>query len=253
MTPNIKPLIAGNWKMNGLKAALAEIDTVAAALSASPNQKCEAALCVPATLLSAAVLHAKGKVSIGAEDCHYAESGAHTGDISAEMIADCGARYIIVGHSERREDHNETDAMVKAKVEAAYRAEQVAIICVGETEAQRRGHEALSVVETQLAGSIPDSASAENTVIAYEPVWAIGSGLTPTAQDVAEMHLHMRNLLTARFGEHGKKMRLLYGGSMKPGNAAELLSVDHVDGGLIGGASLKAQDFLAIIAACEAL
>lgn len=253
MTPNIKPLIAGNWKMNGLKAALAEIDTVAAELSASPNQKCEAALCVPATLLSAAVLHAKGKVSIGAEDCHHAESGAHTGDISAEMIADCGAGYIIVGHSERREDHNETDAMVKAKAEAAYRAGQVAIICVGETEAQRRGHEALGVVETQLAGSIPDSASAENTVIAYEPVWAIGSGLTPTAQDVAEMHLHMRNLLTARFGEHGKKMRLLYGGSMKPGNAAELLSVDHVDGGLIGGASLKAQDFLAIIAACEAL
>ena len=253
MTPDIKPLIAGNWKMNGLKAALAEIDAVAEQLSAQPNTQCEAALCVPATILSAAVDHAKGKVSIGAEDCHAAESGAHTGDISAEMIADCGATYIIVGHSERREDHGETDAAVKAKAEASYRAGQVAIICVGETEAQRRGGEALSVVEAQLAGSIPDTATAENTVIAYEPVWAIGSGLTPTAQDVAEMHLHMRNLLSARFADNGKKMRLLYGGSMKPGNAAELLSVDHVDGGLIGGASLKATDFLAIIAACEAL
>lgn len=253
MTPSIKPLIAGNWKMNGTKASLAEIDAVAAGLAATPNTKCEAALCVPATLLSAAVDHAQGKLSIGAEDCHHAESGAHTGDISAEMIADCGATYIIVGHSERREDHNETDATVKAKAEAAYRAGQVAIICVGETEAQRRGGEALNVVEAQLAGSVPDSATALNSVIAYEPVWAIGSGLTPTAQDVAEMHLHMRNLLSSRFGDEGKKMRLLYGGSMKPGNAAELLGVDHVDGGLIGGASLKAQDFLAIVKACEAL
>jgi len=157
------------------------------------------------------------------------------------------------GNNSRREDHGETDGIVKAKAEASYRAGQVAIICVGETEAQRRGGEALSVVEAQLAGSIPDAATAENTVIAYEPVWAIGSGLTPTAQDVAEMHLHMRNLLSVRFADNGKKMRLLYGGSMKPSNATELLSVDHVDGGLIGGASLKATDFLAIIAACEAL
>lgn len=253
MTPGIKPLIAGNWKMNGLKASLAEIETVAAALGASPPKNCEAALCVPTTLLISAVEAASGALSIGAEDCHANASGAHTGDISAEMIADCGASYIIVGHSERRADHGESNADVKAKAEACYRSNLSAIICVGETEAERRAGDALRIVESQMAASIPDSANATNTIIAYEPVWAIGTGLTPTAEDVAEMHLHMRNLLASRFGDNGKAMRLLYGGSMKPSNASELLGVDHVDGGLIGGASLKANDFLGIIAACEAL
>lgn len=253
MTPGIKPLIAGNWKMNGLKASLGEIQTIAAALDASTPKNCEAALCVPATLLTSAVDAAHGALGIGAEDCHANMSGAHTGDISAEMIVDCGASYIIVGHSERRADHGESDGDVKAKAEACYRAGIPAIICVGETEAERRAGDALSVVESQLAASISDSADATNTIIAYEPVWAIGTGLTPTAQDVAEMHLHMRNLLSSRFASDGKAMRLLYGGSMKPSNASELLAVDHVDGGLIGGASLKANDFLGIIAACEAL
>ncbi len=188
-------------------------------------------------------------MAIGGQDCHPAPSGAHTGDIAAEMLADAGASHVIVGHSERRADHGEKDGLVRAKAEAAYRAGLVAIICVGETEAQRDAGQARDVVAQQLAGSVPDGATAGSTVVAYEPVWAIGTGRTPSTADIAEMHGHMRALLTGRFGgETGAGIRLLYGGSAKPGNAAEIFGVRHVDGALVGGASLKAADFLGIIA-----
>jgi triosephosphate isomerase len=193
---------------------------------------------------------AKGSaVTIGGQDCHAVASGAHTGDISAEMLADAGATAVIVGHSERRTDHHETDTQVRAKAEAAWRAGLTAILCIGETRAQREAGEALKVVGSQLAGSVPDGATGANLVIAYEPVWAIGTGLTPTSADVAEVHASIRNTLRARFGEEGGKIRILYGGSVKPSNARELFGVADVNGGLIGGASLKADDFLAIAAA----
>ena len=207
-------------------------------------------ICGPATLTYLLASAAAGTtVQIGGQDCHYMESGAHTGDISAEMFADVGASAVIVGHSERRADHGETNAAVKAKAEAAWRAGLTAVVCVGETEAERKAGDTLKVVDYQLAGSIPDAATPENCIVAYEPVWAIGTGLTPTATDVAEVHKAMRDALEARFGEAGARMRLLYGGSVKPGNAAELMAVENVDGALVGGASLKADDFLGICAA----
>jgi triosephosphate isomerase (TIM) len=254
----IRPLVAGNWKMNGLAASVAEARSLATALmwDANPgagpaaDPGCDVMLCPPATLIAALASVAAGtRLSIGGQDCHATVSGAHTGDISAEMIADAGASAIIVGHSERRADHHEDDATVRAKAEAAYRAGLTAIICVGETAAQRKAGETLSVVGSQVQGSVPDDARAAQTVIAYEPVWAIGTGLVPTVADVAAVHLAIRTALIARFGAEGAKMRILYGGSVKPSNARELMSVANVNGALVGGASLKADDFLGIIGA----
>ncbi|MCO5129666.1 MAG: triose-phosphate isomerase [Xanthobacteraceae bacterium] len=250
MTKPIRPLIAGNWKMNGLKASLAEIAAIGQGAGAL-WRKADLLICPPATLMFAAAASVIGaKLSIGAQDCHVAASGAHTGDISAQMLADAGASAVIVGHSERRADHGETDALVRRKAEAAWHEGLTAIVCVGETQEQRDAGRALDVVGGQLAGSVPDGATAANTVVAYEPVWAIGTGRTPTVADVAEMHDFMRKTLMARFPGEAAGIRLLYGGSVKPSNAAELLAASNVNGALIGGASLKAADFLAIATAC---
>jgi triosephosphate isomerase len=252
MSTPIKPMVAGNWKMNGPKAGQAELHKMLAGISEDLADRVDVMICPPATLIASFSEKVTGNVmAIGAQDCHAAASGAHTGDLSAGMIADAGAKAVIVGHSERRTDHGETDADVNAKAQAAWSAGLVAVICVGETEAERKTGDAVAVVERQLAGSVPDGATAQNTVIAYEPVWAIGTGLTPTAGDVAEMHEAMRVDLAKRFGAEGSAMRLLYGGSVKPGNAAELMAVDNVDGALVGGASLKADDFLGILAAYQ--
>jgi triosephosphate isomerase len=250
MTKPLRPLIAGNWKMNGLKGSLTEL---AAMVHGSPDvsAKADLLICPPATLLAAAAGTISGsKVAIGAQDCHAAASGAHTGDLSAEMLADAGATAVIVGHSERRTDHHETDAQVRAKAEAAWRANLIAIICVGETEQERDAGQALDVVGRQLTGSVPDGATATTTVIAYEPVWAIGTGRTPTEENVAQVHEFIRSQLRQRFNKAGETVRIVYGGSVKPSNAAQLMAVADVNGALIGGASLKAADFLAIAAAC---
>ena len=254
MTPDVRPLVAGNWKMNGLRASLDQIKAMAEGVTGPLSEKVEALICPPATLLYVATaLCTDSPLAIGAQDCHAAVSGAHTGDISAEMIADCFGTYVIVGHSERRTDHAETDAIVRAKTEAVLAADLTAIVCIGETGDERKAGQTLDVLKRQLDGSLPDGITAENTVIAYEPVWAIGTGLTPTAADVEEAHAFMRKELTARFGGEGAAMRILYGGSVKPGNAVELMGIANVDGALIGGASLKAQDFLAIYGAYEQL
>lgn len=241
-----RPLVAGNWKMNGLKASAAELDAMAQGYDAALAEKVELLICPP-TLLVAQLASSQDKIAIGAQNCHANASGAHTGDISAEMVKDAGASYVILGHSERREDHGETDADVNAKTEAAWRAGLVGIVCVGELEAERRAGTTLDVVTKQVLGSLPAGTTAENTVVAYEPVWAIGTGLTPTADDVAEVHASIRATLIKQFGEEiGSKLRILYGGSVKPTNAKELLGVENVDGALVGGASLKATDFLGI-------
>lgn len=243
----VRPLVAGNWKMNGLEASLGEIDKLAAGLGTAA---CDVMICPPATLIARLAVRTRGRaVAVGGQDCHAKVSGAHTGDIAAEMLKDAGATAVIVGHSERRADHAETDAMVRAKAEAAHRAGLMAIVCVGETEAERKAGKTLDVVGRQLLGSLPDGATARNTVVAYEPVWAIGTGLTPTAADVAEVHAALRAALAKRFGADGSTMRLLYGGSVKPSNAKELMGTANVNGALVGGASLKADDFLGIIAA----
>ncbi|AQS47876.1 MULTISPECIES: triose-phosphate isomerase [Thioclava] len=244
-----KKLAAGNWKMNGLKSNLGEVKSL---VEAHPSPACDVLLCPPATLIGAMAEAAGGKLAVGGQDCHMNESGAHTGDISAQMIADAGGSHVIVGHSERRADHHESDLIVRAKAEAAIAAGLIAVICVGETEAQRDGEQTLDVIGEQLAGSVPDGATAANCVIAYEPVWAIGTGRTPTLDQIAEVHDFMRNTLIARFADAGNGMRLLYGGSVKPGNAEEIFATSNVDGALVGGASLKASDFGAIIAALEA-
>jgi triosephosphate isomerase len=245
------PLIAGNWKMNGLAAALAEARTVRDALGkAEFAPGVEAMLCPPFPLVMKLAEEAKGsRLLVGGQDCHAGASGAHTGDIAAEMLKDAGAAGVIVGHSERRADHGERDADVRAKAQAALRAGLTAIVCVGETAGERRSGLTLEVVGRQLERSLPEGATAANCVIAYEPVWAIGTGLTASPRDVAEVHAFLRKALAARFGAAGNAMRLLYGGSVKPDNARELLSVPDVNGALVGGASLKAKDFLAIIAA----
>lgn len=254
MTPEIRPLVAGNWKMNGVRASLDQIKAMAEGVKGPLSTKVEALICPPATLLYVATaLCTDSPLAIGAQDCHQKVSGAHTGDISAEMIADCFGTYVIVGHSERRTDHKESDALVRAKAEAAHGADLTAIVCIGETGDERKAGQTLDVLKRQLEASVPDGATAENTVIAYEPVWAIGTGLTPTVQDVEEAHAFMRAELKKRFGSEGAKMRILYGGSVKPSNAKELLGVANVDGALIGGASLKADDFLAIYGAYEDL
>jgi triosephosphate isomerase (TIM) len=240
-----RPLVAGNWKMNGLRSSAAEFTRIVE--GAQKLTAVELMICPPATLVVLFAAAAKGTpVLIGAQDCHAEPSGAFTGDLSAEMLKDAGASAVIVGHSERRSYHQETDADVRAKALAARRADLCAIVCVGETRAERDGGRALAVVGTQLDGSVPDGATAENLVVAYEPVWAIGSGLTPTPSDVAEMHAFVRQRLGSRLGEEGLGIRILYGGSVKPSNAKELLHVANVDGALVGGASLKADEFLAI-------
>ena len=242
-----RKMAAGNWKMNGLSAAQAELDALMAGMGA-PD--CDVLICPPATMIAVAAAATNGSaLQIGGQDCHANASGAHTGDTSAEMIQDAGGTAVIVGHSERRADHGESDADIKAKAQAAWRAGLLAVICCGETEDQRDAGQAIDVVTGQLAGSIPDGATATNSVIAYEPVWAIGTGRTPTTDDIAAMHDALRANLVARFGAAGGDMRILYGGSVKPGNAVEIFAVSNVDGGLVGGASLKAQDFLGIIAA----
>ncbi len=236
-------LAAGNWKMNGLRA---DLDEAHALVSGLGQVSCGVLLCPPATLISAMAEAVAGSaVMVGGQDCAARVSGAHTGDISAQMLADSGARYVILGHSERRADHGESSALVAQKARAAHQAGLVAIICLGETEAERDGGQTLAVVLEQLAGSVPEGATSANTVIAYEPVWAIGTGRTPTLAQIAEVHDALRaNLPDAAIS-------LLYGGSVKPANAAEIFAIDNVDGALVGGASLKASDFSAIIAALD--
>jgi triosephosphate isomerase (TIM) len=244
----IIPLVAGNWKMNGLAASEAELARI---ISGSKDfaGKAELMVCPPTTLVAAFAGAARGaSVLIGAQDCHAEPSGAHTGDIAAEMLADAGARAIIVGHSERRADYYETDAQVRAKAQAAWRAGLTAIVCIGEQRAEREAGKTLQIVGRQLDGSLPDGATAANLVIAYEPVWAIGTGLTPTAADVAEVHAFIRDRLNKRFTSQPGAVRILYGGSVKPDNAKQLLTVANVNGALVGGASLKAADFLGIAA-----
>jgi triosephosphate isomerase len=249
MTDAIRPLIAGNWKMNGLMASSGEFEAM---LAAAPEvaAKADLLVCPPATLIAAFVERARGAktLGVGAQDCHPKPSGAHTGDISAEMLADAGASAVIVGHSERRADHGESDILVRQKAEAVWRAGLTAIVCVGETLKQRDAGQTLDICGGQLGISLPDRARADNLVVAYEPVWAIGTGLTPTVGDVEQIHKFIRELLLARFNREGAKIRILYGGSVKPSNAAELMAVANVNGALVGGASLKAADFLAIAA-----
>jgi triosephosphate isomerase (TIM) len=250
MTDTIRPLIAGNWKMNGLKASMAEFEAMLAGAPALSG-KADLLICPPATLAAAFAEKASGKgIAVGAQDCHPKASGAHTGDISAEMLADAGARAIIVGHSERRADHGESDLLVRQKAEAAWRAGLAAIVCIGETQAQRDGGKTLDICGGQLKGSLPVGATSANLVVAYEPVWAIGTGLTPTTADVEQVHRLIREVLTDRFKAEGAGIRILYGGSVKPSNAAELMAVANVNGALVGGASLKAADFLAIARGC---
>lgn len=246
----IRPLIAGNWKMNGLQASVEVAKEVSEGLQAQPDVA-DCLICPPATLLASMSTMTSGtRLMTGGQDCHASPSGAHTGDISSEMISDAGGAYVIVGHSERRADHGESSADVAAKAEAAFSAGLVPIICVGETLEEREAGKTMQIISAQLEQSIPESAKDMTFVVAYEPVWAIGTGKVATEEQVDEVHGQIRTHLTSRFGEHGASTPLLYGGSMKPGNAAGLLALENVNGGLIGGASLKASDFLAIYAAC---
>jgi len=251
MIDAIRPLVAGNWKMNGLRSSIGEFEAMLAGAT-SVIARADLLVCPPATLVAAFAEKAKGAraFAVGAQDCHPKPSGAHTGDISAEMLADAGAKAIIVGHSERRADHGETDAIVREKAEAVWRAGLTAIVCIGETREQRDAGKTLDICGGQLKGSLPDGATAANLVVAYEPVWAIGTGLTPTVSDVEQIHRFIRELLVGRFNGEGARMRILYGGSVKPSNAKELMAVANVNGALVGGASLKAADFLAIAAGC---
>jgi triosephosphate isomerase (TIM) len=251
MSPIIRPLIAGNWKMNGLRSSMAEFEAMLAGAS-KVAAKADLLVCPPATLIAAFAAKLAGSkgLAIGGQDCHPKPSGAHTGDISAEMLADAGASAVIVGHSERRADHGEDDSLVRQKAEAAWRAGLTAIVCIGETQSQRDAGQTLDICGGQLQGSLPEGARADNLVVAYEPVWAIGTGLTPTAKDVEQIHQFIRQTLSARFSQEGARIRILYGGSVKPSNARELMGVANVNGALIGGASLKATDFLAIAADC---
>jgi triosephosphate isomerase (TIM) len=251
MNPSIRPLIAGNWKMNGLRSSVSEFEAMIAGASGVAG-KADLLVCPPVTLIAAFAAKLAGSkgLAIGGQDCHPKAAGAHTGDISAEMLADAGATAVIVGHSERRADHGESDALVRQKAEAAWRAGLVAIVCVGETRSQRDTGQTLDICRGQLGGSLPDGARADNLVVAYEPVWAIGTGLTPTTKDVEQIHNLIRETLSIRFNGEGARIRILYGGSVKPSNARELMGVANVNGALIGGASLKATDFLAIAADC---
>ena len=252
MTPGIRPLVAGNWKMNGTGASLNELRMIGNGFLGGLDAETEALVCVPATLLTrAAEILSRTPVKAGGQDCHVRESGAFTGCISAEMLKDAGASHVIVGHSECRADRGEDDAEVCAKASAAWRAGLTAIICIGESNEQRERGQALDVLSQQIAGSVPNTATPANAIVAYEPIWAIGTGLTPTLADVAEAHAHIRERLTEKLGPVASKMRILYGGSVKPSNAVELLGVENVDGALVGGASLKAADFLGIAEAYQ--
>ncbi len=243
-----KMLIAGNWKMNGLTAEGTALASEIKALFKAKKRTCEFLVCPPFTLLTTVKKALRGvRIALGAQDCHFAEKGAHTGDVSPLMLTDAGCSYVILGHSERRADHGESDALVCQKVEAAHKAGLKTIICIGETLAQRDAGKTIDVCSKQVKGSVPADAKAADTVIAYEPVWAIGTGKTPTAKDVEDVHAAVRAVLAKKLGKaEANKMRILYGGSVKPSNAKEFLSLPDVDGALIGGASLKAQDFMAI-------
>ncbi|MBF9059383.1 triose-phosphate isomerase [Rhodobacterales bacterium HKCCSP123] len=244
-----RKLAAGNWKMNGDGASLAEIDAL---LQAHPAPGIDILICPPATLIERMVRRiAGGAIAVGGQTCHTAASGAHTGDISASMLAEAGASHVILGHSERRADHGESDGTIRAQAEAALAAGLRTIICVGETEAERDADVTLEVVGGQLAGSVPDGVTAGTLTVAYEPVWAIGTGRVPTTDQIAQVHDAIRAQLVDRFGDAGAEMAILYGGSVKPGNAAEIFAVANVDGALVGGASLKAADFSGIITALE--
>ncbi len=246
-----KKLVAGNWKMNGNKASLAEIREMISAAASLPGSV-ELAVCPPATLAGLAADLLRGsRLALGGQDCHSKPKGAFTGDLSAEMWSDLGATYVIVGHSERRQFHSETDASVAAKASAAIRAHLAPIICLGESLSERQAGRTLEVVARQLAGSVPEDAAGAAFVLAYEPIWAIGTGLTPTLPQVGEVHAALRQGLRQRFGDAGERIQLLYGGSVKPENARELMHVANVDGALVGGASLKSKDFLAIAQACS--
>lgn len=248
MSSTVRPLIAGNWKMNGLASeSAAELKELISRVKAKREANCDILICPPATLIQHMASLAQGSaVSIGGQDCHANEKGAHTGDISAQMLKDAGADYCLVGHSERRTDHYESNDVVKAKAEAALTAGLIAVVCIGETLEERESGATLAVISEQVKNSLPAGATAENTVVAYEPVWAIGTGKTPTPGDVAEVHAHIRSDLTSILKD-ADGVRLLYGGSVKGSNAKELMSLDHVNGGLVGGASLKAEDFWPIV------
>jgi triosephosphate isomerase len=235
----MRQLIAGNWKMNGTGASLAELEALATHVE-SAKPACDVLICPPATLIARAASQVKNRFAIGGQDCHAEVSGAFTGDVSSEMLRDAGATAVIVGHSERRQYHAETDAIVQAKAKAAWRAGLIAIICIGETEAQRDAGHANGICKSQIEGSVPPGATAENTAVAYEPIWAIGTGKTATSPDIAAMHAHIRACL-------GAPLRILYGGSVKPSNAKEILALPNVGGALVGGASLKASDFITIV------
>lgn len=246
-----RPLIAGNWKMNGLRAdGLKLVEGLLAHLR-SGDQAFDMLVCPPTTLVAEVAAAATGSaLLVGGQDCHAKEKGAHTGDTSAWMLKDVGASCVIVGHSERRQDHGESNAVVKAKAGAAHAAGLVAIVCIGETLDQRDRGEALSVVTSQLLESLPEGATPENTVVAYEPVWAIGTGKVATPDDVAEVHAEIRKQAREKMGDDAARLRILYGGSVKPDNAKELLALTDVDGALVGGASLKVEDFWAIAQGC---
>jgi triosephosphate isomerase len=247
----MRPLIAGNWKMHGMAAQLGEIESVAASVKAAPPSA-DVLICVPATLIARAVQTAAGRIAIGGEDCSPERDGAFTGDLSAEMLKGAGAFAVIVGHSERREHHGETNEIVAAKALAARRAGLLAIICIGETKSQREAGKALSVCGDQIARSVPEGMTSSDTAIGYEPLWAIGSGHLPTPEQIVEVHAHIRERLAAHLGTEGKKVRILYGGSVKPSNARAILALPDVGGVLVGGASLKAADFEATFRAVSA-
>lgn len=251
---SIKPLIAGNWKMHGVKAALAEVEAVKSRVTAdSLNEHADIMFCLPATLLApAAQLLTGTSVLLGGQDCHHLVSGAHTGDISAEMLADAGAAAVIIGHSERRTDHAESSKDVALKAQAAHDCNLQAIVCIGETKGERSAGLTLNVVKRQLRASLPNTVTSKNIVIAYEPVWAIGTGLTPSLNDVSEVHRVLRAELEDIVGSiEAQSIKLIYGGSVKPGNAKDILSLANVNGALVGGASLKSEDFLGIISSCK--
>lgn len=243
----MRPLIAGNWKMHGLKADLHEIDSIAA-LAARTQPHVDILICPPASLLAAAARTAAGRIAVGGQDCSPEASGAHTGDISAEMLKDAGAGAVIVGHSERRQHHGETDALVSRKALAARRAGLLAVLCVGETQKQHASGAALSICGDQIVASVPQGMNASGLAIGYEPLWAIGSGQIPTSQEIVHMHAHIRRCLVEHLGAEGKNVRILYGGSVKPSNARAILALPEVGGALVGGASLKSEEFAAIFA-----
>ena len=245
-----KKLAAGNWKMNGVSQSLSELSALC---DAHADPSVDMLICPPATLVTSAVVTAGNHpLQIGGQDCHTAENGAHTGDISAQMLRDAGASCVLTGHSERRTDHGETDEMIRAKTEAAHKAGLISVVCIGETLAEREAANTLEIIAGQLAGSLPDVLTGENTVVAYEPVWAIGTGKVPTTNQIGEVHDFIRTKLETRFGAGvGKSIRILYGGSVKASNAAEIFAVSNVDGALVGGASLKAADFSPIVRALE--